>query len=603
VRQIVKPKQLDEISAWIPKPDSSRNGTVSSDGKAIDLLARLTAWNFNFKGPFDFNGGATKVLGVGGDPCWFGGAHGAEACAAAQFANGAVAAWCLHESCRASGWQYLRKLHDPDYDPDRNSRAKESAQRSAPNSSAESGSKIPTLEAGAPFAIADALVAARFTLNGLRTLHHWQGSFWQWNGASYEGVSDSEIRAVIGNYLYQDIRLLKTKPNGDLLSINPTNWHTRNVFDALMARANLPAKGITPPQWLSDGEGSKSARLIAVRNGLFDLETRELYPPSPKFFNLNALDINYHDGADCRHWLHFLEQLWEQDPQSINCLQEVLGYLLEPSNAQQKIFLMIGPLRSGKGTIAHVIESILGASVVKPALTDFTSTFGLEQIIGKSLAIVPDGRLGRDANSAAAVERMLSISGGDNPSIQRKYQSAYRGPTTCRFMILTNELPALPDASGALASRIVLLRTFKSFLGNEDTTLFEAKLEPEMDGIFRWALDGWQRLRERGYFVVPDSARGLLDDFVDLSNPLSDFVNERLVREPEHIVDKEVIYSAYSEWAKAHDRKPMTRHWFFRYLGALPGVDVAYRRDEFTEQARDAQGKMVARRVKGLKLK
>src|SRR4029077_5286635 len=120
----------------------------------------------------------------------------------------------------------------------------------------------------------------------------------------------------------------------------------------------------------------------------------------------------------------------------------------------------------------------------------------------------------------------LSISGGDNPSIQRKYQSAYRGPTTCRFMILTNELPALPDASGALASRIVLLRTFKSFLGNEDTTLFEAKLKPEMDGIFKWALDGWQRLRERGYFVVPDSARGLLDDFVDLSNPLSGFVNE-----------------------------------------------------------------------------
>jgi hypothetical protein len=47
----------------------------------------------------------------------------------------------------------------------------------------------------------------------------------------------------------------------------------------------------------------------------------------------------------------------------------------------------------------------------------------------------------------------------------------------------------------------------------------------------------------------------------------------------------------------------MTPQWFFRYLGALPGVDVAYRRDEFTEQARDAQGKMVARRVKGLKLK
>ncbi len=495
MQQNVASEQLVEIAALVGKPDSSRNGTASRNGKAIDLPAKLTAWNLNFKGPLDFNGIATKFLGVGGDPCWFGGAHGAEACAAAQFANGAVAAWCLHESCRALEWQHLRKLHDPDYDPNRNSRAKGSAQRSAPTDAAESDSKIPTLEAGAPFDIADAFVTARFTLNGVRTLHHWQGSFWQWSGACFDGISEGEIRAAVGNYLHQDVRLVTTKHNGDREPTDPTNWHTRNVFDALMARANLPAKGITPPQWLSEADGSKSAHLIGVSNGLLDLETRELYSASPEFFNLNALDVNYRDGADCRHWLHFLEQLWEQDPQSINCLQEIFGYFLEPSNDLQKIFLLIGPMRSGKGTIARVIESMLGASVAKPSLTDFTTNFGLEQIIGRSLAIVPDGRLGRDANSAVAVERMLSISGGDSPSIQRKYLSAYRGPTTCRFLILTNELPLLPDASGALASRIVLLRTLKSFLGKEDTKLFEEKLKPEIEGIFRWALDGWQRLR------------------------------------------------------------------------------------------------------------
>jgi putative DNA primase/helicase len=375
------------------------------------------------------------------------------------------------------------------------------------------------------------------------------------------------------------------------------------VFDALMARANLPTKGITPPQWLSEAEGSDSAHLIAVNNGLLDLETRELYPASPKFFNLNALDVNYRRGTSCRHWLHFLEQLWDQDSQSIDCLQEILGYLLEPSNDQQKIFLLIGPMRSGKGTIARVIESILGVSVVKPSLTDFTSTFGLEQIIGRSLAIVPDGRLGRDSNSAFAVERILSISGGDSPSLQRKYLPAYRGPTTCRFLILTNELPSLPDASGALVSRVVALRTFRSFLGNEVTNLFEAKLKPEKDGIFVWALDGWQRLRTRGHFIVPDSALGLLEDFVDLSNPLSDFVHDRLALEAENILDKELIYAAYLEWTSRHGRKPKNGPWFFRYLGALSGVDVAYRCDEFTKHARDAQGNTAPRRVKGLRLK
>jgi len=156
--QNVTSEQLGEIAALIGKPDSSRNETASRNKKAIDLPAKLTAWNLNFKGPFDFNGIATKFLGIGNDPCWFGGAHGAEACAAAQFATGALAAWCLHESCRALEWQDLRKLHDPDYDPNHNSRARKSERQSAPDEEAESGSKIPTLEAGAPFEIADAFL-------------------------------------------------------------------------------------------------------------------------------------------------------------------------------------------------------------------------------------------------------------------------------------------------------------------------------------------------------------------------------------------------------------------------------------------------------------
>src|ERR1019366_8870258 len=98
-------------------------------------------------------------------------------------------------------------------------------------------------------------------------------------------------RAAIGNYLHARIKLVTTKPNGDQDSTFPTNWHTRNVFDALMARANLSAKDTTPPQWLSEADGTKSAHSTAVHNGLLDLETRELYSPSPKFFNLNALDV------------------------------------------------------------------------------------------------------------------------------------------------------------------------------------------------------------------------------------------------------------------------------------------------------------------------
>ena len=269
MQQIVTAEKLEEIAALLGTPDSaSRNGASHRNEKAIDLPAKLSEWNINFTGPRDFNGSDKKFLGIGSDPCWFGGAHSAGACAAAQFATGAVAAWCLHQSCSGLGWKDLRKPHEPNYDPDRKASA-----RSAPSALADSG--LPLLKADAPFDIADAFVAARFTLNGVRTVHHWQGSFWQWCGACFDGISDGEIRAAVGNYLHQDVDLVAIDKKGNEDHADPTSWHVRNVSEAMMALTNLSAKDITPPQWLGEAEGSKSARLVAVRNGLLDLETRE----------------------------------------------------------------------------------------------------------------------------------------------------------------------------------------------------------------------------------------------------------------------------------------------------------------------------------------
>jgi putative DNA primase/helicase len=54
------------------------------------------------------------------------------------------------------------------------------------------------------------------------------------------------------------------------------------------------------------------------------------------------------------------------------------------------------------------------------------------------------------------VERLLSITGEDTLTIDRKYREPWTGRLPTRFMILTNELPRFSDSSGALASRFVV---------------------------------------------------------------------------------------------------------------------------------------------------
>ena len=59
-----------------------------------------------------------------------------------------------------------------------------------------------------------------------------------------------------------------------------------------------------------------------------------------------------------------------------------------------------------------------------------------------------------------------------------------------RFAILTNELPKLGDASGALGSRFILLLMTNSFYGREDHGLTD-RLLTELPGILNWAIAGW----------------------------------------------------------------------------------------------------------------
>ena len=91
---------------------------------------------------------------------------------------------------------------------------------------------------------------------------------------------------------------------------------------------------------------------------------------------------------------------------------------------------------------------------------------------------------------------------------------------------MTNELPRLSDASGALASRFIVLTMTKSFFGKEDHGLTK-KLLAELPGILNWALEGWRQLHDRGHFIQPTSAQDAIDDLEDLGSPITAFLRVR----------------------------------------------------------------------------
>jgi putative DNA primase/helicase len=185
--------------------------------------------------------------------------------------------------------------------------------------------------------------------------------------------------------------------------------------------------------------------------------------------------------------------LWPSEPPAIDVLGEWFGYVVSGRLDLHKILLMVGPTRGGKGAIARILTALIGKkNVAGPTLSSLGGEFGLAPLIGKPLAVVSDARFsGR--NGTIVVERLLSISGEDALTVNRKYRDQWTGKLPCRLHIISNELPRLGDASTAIVGRIVLLLLTRSWLGKEDHDL-ELSLHAELSGILNWALTGLHRL-------------------------------------------------------------------------------------------------------------
>jgi putative DNA primase/helicase len=300
---------------------------------------------------------------------------------------------------------------------------------------------------------------------------------------------------------------------------------------------------------------------------------------------VNSLPYDYDSAAACPQWLQFLAALWPDDRQSIETLQEVLGYLLTSRTDLQKMFFLIGPKRSGKGTIARVIRELLGPSnVAGPTLSSLADQFGLQPLLNKRLAVVGDARLGGRADASVITERLLSITGEDLQTVHRKHQTAVTDRLPVRFLLISNELPKLDDASATLPSRMILLRLRESFYGREDHTLTE-RLLAELPGILNWALDGLERLQARKRFIQPETSQDLLDAMEALASPITAFINECCIVAPDRSVPINTLYGRFKSWCEEHGRRPETEQVFGRNIrAALPTLECQQKRSCGTRQ-------------------
>lgn len=440
-----------------------------------------------------------------------------------------------------------------------------------PPSAGDAGTRRLVPPPSSPMAVARDLAEARYTdSEGLLLLRDHRGAFYTWNGLCWTEIDRRDVRRDAYQWLEHATYI---HPKNGEVPFNPTRRKIDDVVDALRAIVMLDSTAAAPC-WTHGATDPPANEVISMENGLLHVPTRTLHPHTPHFFCHHSLPFPFsEEWTPPPRWLEFLHELWPDDESSISALQETMGYILGGDTRHQKIFLFVGPKRGGKGTIGRVLTGLLGAhNVAAPTLAGLSTNFGLSPLIGKPLGLVSDARLGGKSDSKIVVERLLSVSGEDSLTIDRKFRDPWTGRLPTRFVVMTNELPRLTDSSGALASRFVVFVLHRSFYGKENPGLTD-ELLTEAPAIFNWALEGLDRLNTRGYFLTPESGKDAIRQLEDLSSPISAFVRDRCLVGFDRQVEVDALWKIWKTWCEDENRHFGTKTGFGRDLkAAVPMV-------------------------------
>lgn len=443
-----------------------------------------------------------------------------------------------------------------------------------------------------PLAVARRLLPDWQSEDGRLVCRRWRSSWMHWTGTCWREMDEAQMRATMYTRLEHAVYMTLGKDNKpEMHDWAPTKQKIGNLLDALGAITLLPTD-TDAPAWIDDqgDTGQDHGPIVACENGLLRIRDRALLPHGPGFFNLVSVPFAYDPHASAPTWEAFLAQIWPDAPDAIAALQEWFGYVLSGRTDQQKILLMVGPSRSGKGTIARVLKMLVGKeNLAGPTLAGLGTNFGLSTLVGKPLAVISDARLSGNDNSQV-VERLLTISGEDTIDIDRKYRQPWTGKLPTRLMILSNELPHFGDSSGVIARRFILLNMTVSWLGKEDPTLTD-KLIAEMPGIINWALDGLARLQRTGRITEPASSREAITTMQDTASPTSAFLRERCTTGPACNVPVDALWETWRDWAEDNGVRPGTKQVFGRnLLSVVPQLNRTRPRDAYGRQVATYHG-------------
>jgi putative DNA primase/helicase len=308
--------------------------------------------------------------------------------------------------------------------------------------------------------------------------------------------------------------------------------------------------------------------VLTFQNGTLEIETGVFREQNPDDYCSIIMGYDYDPAARCPVWENFIEDVTDEEPRRAEILQFLAGYVLMNDCRFQKIFLLIGSGGNGKSVYLEIIQKLFGdENVTHVEPTGLAQEFQRIRLKDSLLNIGAD--INSDFSRGEIREWLLKVADGTS------VQACYKGMNhidfipRCKLVYACNAMPTADIVNG-LNRRMQFVDFPCQYVETPDPANpkqkprdidIVKKLNNELPGIFNWAYDGYKLLRTVGYFTDAPEQAEFIQQFEQVSDPVTVFCDDHSESFRGTIARNE-IYDWYKWWCDDTGHKPLSREKF-----------------------------------------
>ena len=296
------------------------------------------------------------------------------------------------------------------------------------------------------------------------------------------------------------------------------------------------------------------------RNCVLNLETGESSKHSEAFMSSVQASYDYDEKADCPQWKKFISEIMADREPSMKLLQEMTGYILYSDSSLQKCFFLMGDGANGKSVFLNVIRAVFDeANVSNVEMSSLIEPFQRINLINSLVNISTE----TSSNVKGAESIFKQIVVGDTINGCYKNKDFVNFNPRCVIISACNEYIKSRDTTSGFLRRICFIDFPCKFEGERADLELESKLKTELSGIFNWAYEGYRRLKEQKHFTETPEQATMMDEFMQIMNPVAAFVKECLSEQTGRI-ERGELYLKYASWCKEAGHEAQSRNKFMQ---------------------------------------